>query len=64
MAKAFLKLVLLAIIVALVLWNLVWRQTTTVPILSNISSTVIYIIAGAVLLIEIGVNLSTRKQKK
>jgi|WetSurMetagenome_2_1015567.scaffolds.fasta_scaffold427219_1 hypothetical protein len=63
MAKLLLKLVLLAIIAALVLWNLVWSKTMTIPILSDLSSTVIYIIAGAVLLIEIGVNFSTRKRR-
>jgi hypothetical protein len=63
MAKAFLKLVLLAIIAVLVLWNLVWSKTTTIPILSDISSTIIYVIAGIILVIEIGVNFSTRKPR-
>jgi hypothetical protein len=63
MAKLFLKLVLMVIAAALVLWNLVWSKTTTIPVLSDISSTIIYVIAGIILLIEIAVNFSTRKPK-
>jgi hypothetical protein len=63
MAKLLLKVVLIAIAAVLVLWNLVWSKTVTLPILSSLSSTVIYIIAGVVFLIEIIVNFATRKRR-
>jgi hypothetical protein len=63
MAKLLLKVVLIAIAAVLVLWNLVWSKTTSVPILSSLSSTVIYAIAGIVLLIFVVVHLSTKKRR-
>lgn len=63
MAKLLLKVVLIAIAVVLVLWNLMWSKTVTVPLLSSLSSTVIYAIAGIVFLIFVIVHLSTRKKK-
>jgi hypothetical protein len=63
MAKLLLKLVLLAVAVVLVLWNLMWSKTVTVPVLSSLSSTVIYAIAGIFFLICVIVNFSTRKKK-
>jgi|WetSurMetagenome_2_1015567.scaffolds.fasta_scaffold226354_3 hypothetical protein len=63
MAKLLLKVVLIAIVVALLLWNWVWSKTATVPLLSSLSSTVIYAIAGIVLLIFVIVHFSTKQRR-
>jgi|WetSurMetagenome_2_1015567.scaffolds.fasta_scaffold1528918_1 hypothetical protein len=61
MAKLLLKVFLLAIAVAAILWNLMWSKTVTIPVLSTISSTIVYAIAGIAVLIFVIVQYLTRK---
>jgi hypothetical protein len=61
MAKLVLKVFLLAVAVAAILWNLMWSKTVTIPVLSTISSTIIYAIAGAAVLIFVILQSLTKR---
>ncbi len=62
MALLLLKLILVLCSIGLGLWNYLWRDTINLPFLSEISSTIVYVIAAGILLLSIIINFATRNK--
>jgi len=53
-----LQFILIILSVLLGLWNYLWRESLTLPLFSNLSSLVVYIIAGVILVVTLMIRFS------